>query len=147
MASTVEASEEFKVSATIQQCWDFFEDLSKIGSCIPGCESVSRNDDQSANFKVKLKVGYISRTFDLKARLKDIIRPNHLSFIGEGNDAQIFGTLDLSPIEAGSVSVRYKLQIKAISVTGKTAMGMIGKELVRRQTSEFASCVKSKLQG
>ena len=107
-------------------------------------------DSLSAIFKVKVKIGYISRTFELRARLLDQRTGEHLSFAAEGSDAEIKGTVDLIS-EAGkhdyeSTIVKYSLEIKPISVTGKTAISMIGQELVKRQASDFAGCVKNRLE-
>ncbi len=146
MPSIVEASEEFEIKASHESCWNFFESLARIGSCIPGCESVTPIDDQTASFRVKLKVGYISRTFELKARFKEIQPRTHLSFVAEGSDAEILGGLDILPTSSVSTVVKYRLEIKAISVIGKTAIGMVGRDLVRNQATQFAACVKSKLE-
>ena len=145
MPSLVQASEEFHVNALQDVCWTFFSNLENIGLCIPGCEAVTRIDDTSGIFKVKLKVGYLSKTFELKAKIKESIPPSHLVFTGEGSDAEINGRLDIIPDEAGA-SIKYGIEIVPISVTGKTAIALIGKDLVRKQTSEFAGCVKTKLE-
>lgn len=145
MPSLVQASEEFHVKATQELCWRFFSNLENIGACIPGCESVTRIDDSTASFRVKLKVGYLSKTFELKAKIKESNAPSHLMFTGEGSDAEIRGSLDIKG-EEGGAAIRYGIEIVPVSVTGKTAISLIGKDLVRKQTSEFANCVKAKLE-
>jgi len=146
MPSTVEASEEFKIpNASQEKVWNYLTDLANIGSCIPGCESVNKVDDVSSIFRIKLKVGYLSRTFEIKARIKDASPPGNLTFFGEGSDADVTGNLELS--QAGeAVSVKYRISIRPVSVTGKTAIAMIGKDLVKKQAAEFATCVKAKLE-
>lgn len=145
MPSTVQASEEFSVAASQSKCWEFFSNLENIGSCIPGCEDVSEIDETTAKFRVKFKVGYLSKTFELKARIRESVPTSHLSFTGEGTDAAISGSLDLRS-ESEYVVVKYGIEITAVSVTGKTAIAMLGKDLVRKQVTEFATCVKSKLE-
>ncbi|HZW55245.1 MAG TPA: SRPBCC domain-containing protein [Nitrososphaerales archaeon] len=145
MPSTVEASEEFTIAAPLERVWSFFTDLSNVGSCIPGCETVNRIDSETASFKVKVKVGYISRSFEIRARFKELIQPTHVSFFGEGSDAEISGNLDLTQ-NPDSVAVKYRIEIRPVSVMGKTSIAMIGKDLVKKQASEFASCVKSRLE-
>ncbi len=146
MPSSVEASEEILVKSDLGKCFSFFTDLANIGSCIPGCEKVDPIDSTTANFKVKLKVGYISKTFELKAKLKEVKPNEELSFSAEGSDADIGGHVDLSQREEGTIGIRYTIEIKPLSVTVKTAISMIGKDLVKRQAREFASCVKQKLE-
>jgi uncharacterized protein len=146
LPATVESSEEFSVDAPQDSCWAFFSDLTNIGSCIPGCESVTNLAKDSAIFKVKVKVGYISRTFQLKAKLVETNAPSHLSFCAQGSDAEVTGKLSIERRETDRVSIKYSVEIRPISVTGKTAVAMMGKELVRKQASEFATCVKARLE-
>jgi carbon monoxide dehydrogenase subunit G len=146
MPSTVQASEEIIVESDLMKCFSFFTNLENIGACIPGCEKVTLIDSNSANFRVKVKVGYISRIFELKARITDV-RPNEgLSFLAEGSDAEITGTVDLDDKDRGATGVKYSIEIRATSVTGKTALSMIGKDLVKKQATDFASCVKTRLE-
>ncbi len=145
MPQSLKASEEFEIACSPSICWDFISDLANIGSCIPGCESVTKIDQTRANFKVKVKIGYISKTFDLKVRLGDVRQPDGLSFVASGADAEILGTLDLTHVEE-HVRLMYKIELTPLSITGKTAVSMIGKDLVRKQATEFASCVRSKLE-
>lgn len=134
------------MNTDLEKCFAFFTDLANIGSCIPGCEQITPIDVKTASFKVKVKVGYISKTFELKAKLKDIRPSEHLSFTAEGSDAEITGLVDLSSGQDGNVGIRYNIEIRATSVTGKTALAMVGKDLVKKQAEEFAYCVKRKLE-
>jgi carbon monoxide dehydrogenase subunit G len=124
----------------------FFSDIVNVGNCIPGCESVSSIDQVSAIFKIKLKVGYLSKTFELKAKVIDRSEPTHIAFTAEGTDAEITGDLQILQLSREKTDVKYVIEIRPISITGKTAVTMIGKDLVKQQASEFAACVKSKLE-
>jgi len=142
---TVQASEEFEVNAPPGKCWEFFSNLSNVGNCIPGCESVQPIDESSAIFKVKLKVGYLSKSFELKARMIEKIEGTRMKFNGEGQDAEVTGSVDLGSF-LDKTKIRYNVEIRPISVMGKTAVTMLGKDLVKKQASEFAACVKSRLE-
>lgn len=146
---TFQASEEIRVDSSLEETWKFICDISNIGRCIPGCEDVHQIDETTALFKIKFKVGYLSKTFELKARISERIPIVHLKFTASGQDAEIAGSLELSDDERGSGStiIKYSVGISAVSATGKTALAMLGRETVRRQTSEFASCVKAMLGG
>ena len=144
---TVEASEQFEINASLDKCWNFFSELSNIGSCIPGCESVIRIDDTTAELRVKLKVGYLAKTFQMKARFKEVLPPGHIAFVGNAPDAEVSGDLDINHTEIGSrTAVKYSIEIRPISVVGRTAVSMMGKDLVKKQVSEFVLCVKAKLE-
>jgi uncharacterized protein len=144
-----QASEQFEVLASQEECWKFICDLSNVGSCIPGCEDVRPIDEGSAFFKIKFKVGYLSKTFELKAKIIEKTPPSRMKFSGTGQDSEIAGNIELSPMHSDGkkTSVKYSIEIVPISVTGKTALSMLGKETVKNQTSEFAVCVKARLDG
>jgi carbon monoxide dehydrogenase subunit G len=147
MPSTIDSVSEFQVHADPKRCWDFLASLPNIGSCIPGCESVTPVDDKTAVFAVKVSVGYVSKTFELKARFVEIIPESHVSFSGEGKDAEIVGTVDMRPSnQPGIISVRYSLQIRPVSTVGRTAVALFGGDLARKQAELFANCVKAKLE-
>ncbi|MDA4131406.1 MAG: SRPBCC domain-containing protein [Thaumarchaeota archaeon] len=143
---SVQASEEFQIDAPREKCWTFFSDLANVGKCIPGCESVVPIDRTTALFKIKLKVGYLSKTFELKAKVSERVEPSRIAFVAEGTDAEITGNLEISEIETRKTGAKYAIEIRPVSITGKTAVTMIGKDLVKKQASEFATCVKSKLE-
>ncbi len=147
MPSTIDSASEFQVNSDTKRCWDFLTSLQNIGSCIPGCESVTLVDEKTAIFRVKVSVGYVSRTFELKTRFMEIVPETHVSFSGEGNDVETVGTVDLRPgNQPGVTSVRYKLQIRPVSTIGRTAVAMFGSDLVRKQAESFAHCVRAKLE-
>lgn len=144
-----QASEEFRVDASLEETWKFISDISNVGHCIPGCEDVRQIDETTALFKIKFKVGYLSKTFELKVKILERIADVRLKFTASGQDAEIAGSLELNSLEAAAkpTTVKYIIGISAISMTGKTALAMLGNDTVKKQTSEFASCVKAKLGG
>lgn len=105
-------------------------------------------DQTTATFKVKVKVGYLSKTFDMKARYREMNEPSRLTFSADGPDAEISGiiTINAKQEDPGVSLVKYRIEIRPISVTGKTAVAMIGKDLVKKQSGEFAECVKTRLK-
>jgi carbon monoxide dehydrogenase subunit G len=118
-----------------------------VGRCIPGCEDVRPIDEATAFFKIKFKVGYLSKTFELRAKVLEKTAPTLMRFAGSGQDAEIAGKLELThQDEANYTSIKYSIEIVPISATGKTALTLLGKETVRKQTREFASCVKAVLE-
>lgn len=139
-----QASEEFQVNAPLEETWKFISDISNVGRCIPGCEDVRQIDETTALFRIKFKVGYLSKTFELKAKILEKITGEHLKFSASGQDAEIAGVIELQNVDPEkSTNVKYSIEISAVSATGKTALALLGKETVRKQTSEFAACVKT----
>jgi carbon monoxide dehydrogenase subunit G len=141
------ASERFEVENSLQDCWKFVSVLSNVGSCIPGCEEVRPVNDSTAFFRIKFKVGYLSKSFELKAKILETRPPSFLKFVGSGQDAEIGGEIELNSQEGASkTEIKYTIEINPISATGKTALTLIGKEIVRKQTNEFATCVRTTLE-
>jgi carbon monoxide dehydrogenase subunit G len=143
---SISASEEFQIDVSRDRCRAFFSDLANVGKCIPGCEAVTPINDTSATFKIKLKVGYLSKTFELRAKVLESVAPSRIAFTAEGADAEITGDLQISEIASDKSAVKYTIEIRPVSITGRTAVTMMGKDLVKQQASEFASCVKNKLE-
>jgi carbon monoxide dehydrogenase subunit G len=143
---SISASEEFQIDVSWDRCWAFFSDLANVGKCIPGCEAVTPINNTSATFRIKLKVGYLSKTFELHAKVSERVAPSRIAFIAEGADAEITGDLQISEISSDKTAVKYTIEIRPVSITGRTAVTMMGKDLVKQQASEFASCVKNKLE-
>ena len=143
---SIRASEEFQINVSRDKSWTFFSDLANVGKCIPGCEIVTPINDSSATFKIKLKVGYLSKTFELRAKVSEKVAPSHIAFNAEGADAEITGDLKISEVAEDKTGVNYTIEIRPVSITGRTAVTMMGKDLVKEQAREFASCVKSKLE-
>jgi carbon monoxide dehydrogenase subunit G len=147
LAPAIESTSEFQINADLGKCWEFFSALLNIGSCIPGCESIVQIDERTAVLRIKVAVGYVSKTFELRAKFEELTPRSHIVFSGLGHDAEMEGVVDLQPTdEQRAVEIRYKIKIRPNSTLGRTAVSLIGKDLVRRQADEFALCVKSKLE-
>ncbi|MHB1907916.1 MAG: CoxG family protein [Nitrososphaerales archaeon] len=143
--ANLEAVEEIEISASVSKCLEFFKSIENVGSCIPGSEEVRSLGEGSASFKIRLKVGYISKVFELRAKI-NAITGEQMSFSAEGSDAEIQGSVKMTFLGENLTKINYKIEIKPTSVMGKTAVSMIGKDLIRKQANEFASCVKKKLE-
>lgn len=147
MPSTIESSAEFEVMADLGSCWSFFRDLKNIGGCIPGCESVTPLDEKSAAMRVKFSIGYVSKTFELRVRFKEMVPESQVTFVGEGSDAEAVGTVSFRVgARPGSSILGYRIQIRPRSTLGRTAVAMMGNDLVKGQADEFASCVRTKIE-
>ena len=147
MPSAIDSTSEFQARSDAKRCWAFFTDLENIGRCIPGCESVTLLPDGAALLQVKLSVGYITRSFELKARFKEKVPESKVSFVGEGSDADVSGTVEMRAGESpGYTVVTTSIRIRPLSVLGRTAVSMFGADLVKKQADAFATCARSKLE-
>ena len=141
--SRVESSETFIVDKPMERVLPFFKDLANIGNCIPGCEGVIPSDKNTAKFKVKMKLGYISKSINMDVSLAEL-KPNELTFRGTSEDARIVGRLNFETMQDGT-RVSYTLSIEAASALARTWLAFMGKDFVKNQTQLFVSCVRAKI--
>ena len=144
--SKVESSERFTVVRPLEKVWPFFKDLVNIGRCIPGCEEVVSTGQDTAKFRVKIKLGYISRTVNMNVTMSATKPDEELTFKGVSEDARITGRLTFERSQdTTTTTVGYALSIEAASALARTGMAFMGKDFVKSQTQLFADCVRSKV--
>lgn len=103
--------------------------------------------DGTALFRVKVSVGYISKSYELKTKFKEIVPNTRISFVGEGKDAEVMGTVLVKPgSHPGSTALVCTLQIRPLSTVSRAAITMFGGDFVKKQADAFTSCIKAKLE-
>ncbi len=75
---------ERRIPAPRQTVWEALNDTDVLKSCIPGCESLEKLDDDQMKATAAIKVGPISARFSGKVQLTDIDPPNGYRISGEG---------------------------------------------------------------
>jgi len=76
---------EQHVAATRRQVWDALNDPSVLAQCIPGCQNLERDGDNSFIALAEVKIGPIGARFKGSVQLSDIDAPNGYSITGSGN--------------------------------------------------------------
>ena len=61
--------ETVAVAQPRERVFAFFEDVARVGRCVPGVEEVAAVDESTSKVRVTQKVGAVSATFDLKLEL------------------------------------------------------------------------------
>jgi carbon monoxide dehydrogenase subunit G len=144
--------EKFTVRAPIEKVWDFLMDPDASGPCVPGCEKVEVVDDKTYKVRVKVKIAFISFTFNMKVAITDINRPFHLETIATGEESEMASrikaknSLDVKSVSEMETEISYRSDV---SLFGK--LGTVGQSVVkgkaRQLGREFANAVKSRLEG
>ena len=140
-----EALETFELSAPLEKAWDFLSDIEALGSCIPDCQGVRVTGDGEAELTIKMKIGYISKTFRMRTKITERKAPEYLAFVAKGDDAELSGTLELESSQKDKVLVTYKVLVTPRSALGKMATSLMGDDLVKKQTESFAKSVRERL--
>jgi carbon monoxide dehydrogenase subunit G len=138
--STIQAVENFDFVATPAEVWRVVSDLRVLGGCIPGCEGVTLLPNGAAEVQVKVKVGYIAKTFRMRVHTTEAAPLRALTFLGHSEDGDLTGELKLEPTK-GKTRVVCRLSLRPISTLGRTATGLMGKKFIRLQAQQFAKCL------
>ncbi len=75
---------ERRIPAPRQKVWDALNDPQVLKACIPGCESVERQENGDLKATAAVKIGPISTRFSGTLKLLDLDPPNSYRIAGEG---------------------------------------------------------------
>jgi uncharacterized protein len=77
-------SGEYRLPMPRTVVWDGLNDPEILKQCIPGCEELTKTEDNGFAAKVGLKIGPMTARFTGKVTLSDIDPPNGYKIAGEG---------------------------------------------------------------
>lgn len=151
----MEQQGEYLIPAPQSAVWAALNDPEVLARCIPGCQTMVREDDTHFSAKVKAKVGPVSATFDVGLELQDVTAPDSYRISGnvKGGPAG-FGkggaTVRLETIRAaqtgGASQTRLTYDIDA-SIGGKLAQ--VGSRLIdaatRKMADEFFTAFRAQI--
>ena len=142
--SRVESSESFAIKAPTGRVWAYLKELKNVGQCIPGCEELRELGPDRLQLKIKIKIGYISKSLVVDVSLVESKEEELLTFKGTSEDARILGSLSFQ--DSGDETIlKYSLSVEAASAMGRTALTLMGKDFVRKQTELFVGCVQKRI--
>ena len=128
---------ERRIPAPRQKVWDALNDPQVLKACIPGCESIERQENGDLKATAAIKIGPISTRFSGNLKLLDLDPPNSYRIAGEGQGgaagfAKGGATVNLA--DDGPFTVmRYDVQAQ---VGGKIAQ--LGARLVDATSKQMA---------
>ena len=82
MAMTMKGEVDLPAARAV--VWKALNDPAVLKSCIPGCESLEKGDDDTLVATARVKVGPVSASFKGKVKLLDLDPPNGYRIEGEG---------------------------------------------------------------
>ena len=114
-------SGEFSSPRTPDEVYDFLSDPTKFGPLLPDFESMSVEDATHFTVKVRVAVGPIRGSAELKMELSQTVRPSRAQYRGRGkvagSEIVISAGFDLSPVAEGT-KIGW---LGEASITGKLA--------------------------
>jgi 2-furoyl-CoA dehydrogenase large subunit len=97
---------EFEVKRNPEEVYDFLTDPTRFGAVLPDFEGLSVQDATHFTVKVKVGVGFIKSSAEVKMELTEADRPSRAQYKGHGNMAgsnvSLTAAFDLSPVNAGT---------------------------------------------
>tara|TARA_Y100000588_G_C13882895_1_gene765279 strand:+ start:184 stop:771 length:588 start_codon:yes stop_codon:yes gene_type:complete len=75
---------EYRIPAPREKVWEALNDPEVLKTCIPGCETLTKDSDTELSATVSTKVGPVSAKFTGKVTLSDINPPEGYKISGEG---------------------------------------------------------------
>ena len=133
----MEMSGEQLIPASQQDTWKALNDPEVLKACVPGCESITRVNDNEYNVLMTAKVGPVSAKFRGRMSLSDIKPPQSysLAFEGQGGAAGFAKGAAQVKLIPDSDKTRLLYDVKA-NVGGKLAQ--IGSRLVDAAAKKVA---------
>jgi carbon monoxide dehydrogenase subunit G len=134
----MEMTGEQLIPASQQDTWQALNDPDILAACVPGCESITRLNDNEYQVHMTAKVGPVSAKFRGRLSLFDIKAPNSysLAFEGQGGAAGFAkGAAQVKLSPEGAKQTRLHYDVKA-NVGGKLAQ--IGSRLVDAAAKKVA---------
>jgi len=135
----------FVVRAPLERVWGFLSDMQQVGSCISGVEEVKIVDSATAEWTIKQKIGFLTKTMKVRTQSLEQTPPTHAKFQGEGEEVSMVGTIDLVALPDGATQVHYQMDATAHGALAKIMDNYV-KTKIGQQTQEFADNVKKKLE-
>ncbi len=80
----MEMTGQRRIEAARDAVWTALNDPEVLKQCIPGCQELNKDSDNSFSAKVKAKVGPVSANFTGQVSLSDIVAPESYTISGEG---------------------------------------------------------------
>lgn len=81
----MEMTGEQRIGASRQRVWDALNDPDVLRQCIPGCQSLTREDDGRLSAVAEVKIGPIGARFRGVVALSDLDPPNGYTISGQGS--------------------------------------------------------------
>jgi carbon monoxide dehydrogenase subunit G len=140
----LESSRKLPVSQ--QVAWAALNDLDVLKRCIPGCESLTKDDDGSLDAIVVMRIGPVGAKFGGKVTFEDVQPPSsyRLIFAGQGGAAGFAkgeAKVELLPESPTACELRYTSEA---AVGGKLAQ--VGSRLIESSAKKLAEQFFSKFE-
>lgn len=131
--------------------WAKLNDPEVLKAAIPGCESLTKEDDTHFSAVVKVKLGPVKATFRGKVELQDLDPPNGYRIVGEGEGgiagfAKGGAKVTVSDAEGGQTLLSYEVEAQVggkLMQLGSRLIDSASKKLADEFFANFAKAVSA----
>ncbi len=149
MAMTM--SGEVTLPAGKDVVWAKLNDAEVLKACIPGCDTLSKDDETHFSAVVKIKLGPVKATFRGKVELTELDPPHGYRIVGEGEGgiagfAKGGAKVALSEAEGGQTVLRYDVEAQVggkLMQLGSRLIDSVSKKLADEFFANFAKAVSA----
>ena len=123
----------------VDEVWALVGDVTSLGRCIPGLESLTMQDETHFDSVVRMKLGPLGARFALRSVIEEVEPPRRLVMSTEGVDRSLAGRVrqrqvfELAPGADGGTDVRITSDI---AISGRFAT--FGQRLIAAKADEFS---------
>ena len=140
---------EVTLPASKDVVWAKLNDDAVLKACIPGCETLTKEDDTHFSAVVKVKLGPVKATFKGKVELQDLDPPNGYRIVGEGEGgiagfAKGGAVVRLADAEGGQTVLSYEVEAQVggkLMQMGSRLIDSVSKKLADEFFTNFAKAV------
>lgn len=140
-----EGTVSFDVHAPGDRVWAFLSDMRKVGSCVPGVQSVDIHDERRATWNLRMKIGPLSQEIRVETENIEMVPPSRAKFRGVADNVDMTGTIVLEP-KGEVTTVTYTMNVQSKGPLARILDNFMRSKL-SQQTEEFAANVKRSLEG
>jgi carbon monoxide dehydrogenase subunit G len=130
--------------------WEFLMDPHKVGTCMPGVESVEVVEGDS-KFRAVAAIGFgsVKARFKGDAEFVQIDAPNHATLKAHGNAPgsamDVLSLMVLSDGPDGSTDMKWTADITILGTLASLASRLMG-GITKKLSGEFFNCFKTKIE-
>ncbi|QBF30812.1 CoxG family protein [Thalassococcus sp. S3] len=141
------------VNAPIEVVWAGLNDVEVLRDCIPGCEALNREADDTFSGRLRLKIGPVSVRLSGEVHLSDVEVPHRLRLNGKGTGvmgiAKGGADVVLTPEPDGMTRLGYDANVDVggkIAQLGSRLIGSTANKLAAQFFDSFGATVEAETE-
>jgi carbon monoxide dehydrogenase subunit G len=110
----VRIDETFDIAAPQETVFNRMNNVGDVGYCIAGVKRVEVINDRESNWKIEQRFGFMARTFDLKAQIKELDPPKRIAFGAAGQDVEVDGHISFTAVEPALTRCELEIEVEVV---------------------------------